>query len=217
MINLYKLNATAYVDPDISKKLTGIGLGNLAWSTSLITVRVDHSYYPMPKPIAPVFLTGLRSVSSLVVVECSPCLEPSYPLSATSVLTGLPGLTNLYQVDAGLLYVRNTLFTDLTSFAGLTCAPQFLTFDDNQQLASFRGLDLLSSRGSLGVKLSAALSGPFTTAEALRPVKVLGGCYDSVAIINNSSVKIPVGCGKLLTTWQDVCSFSGSPSPCPPG
>jgi hypothetical protein len=220
MYNLYGLNPSTYVNPDINKGLTGLGLANLEWATNLVSVFTDHSYFPLPRPIAPVFLTSLKSAGDLQVVECSPCSFP-YPFSASSVLTGLPGFTNLYQISrpAGTfsqLRVHNTLFTDLTSFSGLTCSPRLMFIDDNSLMTSFRGLGLVSSPPSPGVQVTAGLSGPFTTAESLNPIKVLGGCYDNVAT-NTAVVRIPVGCGRLLTAWQDVCTFQGSPSPCPPG
>jgi hypothetical protein len=217
IFNYYRSSNATYLDPDINTGLNSIGLGNLVHSKSWIDGYVDHSYAPIPRPIAPVFLTSLKFVDNLRVVECDPCspdVRGRYPSPPSAVLTSLPGFKNLYQVNR--LVVANTLFKDLESFASLTCTTDRLEFDGNGELTSFDGLERLSTPGSPTVQLFAPDSGPFSTAESIAPIKVFAGCYGGGTSMG-SEVNIPVGCGHALTTWQDVCSFMGSPSPCPPG
>lgn len=148
MSNDFSLTASNYVSPDVNKGLTAMGLGSLVTVSDSIFIFVNHSPFPVPRPIAPVFLTTLRSVRHLVINECDPCTTIGTIIpSSVSVLTALPGLSGIYQlarpdhtVDKPTLEVRWSAFTDLESFAGVICTPDItITLDDNRLLTSFSG------------------------------------------------------------------------------
>jgi hypothetical protein len=217
-----------FVLPDINKWLTNMGLANLAAIKNELSIRVYEGLRTIPVPIAPVFFTSLREARSLVISEI--CLLPTcngqYDLPPVSRLTALPGLIGLKQLyrPAGSDPIYNTLllsgtaFTDMRSFVGLTCPPTYFELYNNTQLKSLDGLQQLASPVSGSAGISAVGSGPFTRAESVAPLKGLAACKgDFAETLLDNTVYVPAGCGTVLSDWDDVCAFKGTPSLCAPG
>jgi hypothetical protein len=195
-----------------------MGIGNLVSVGSLV-VFVDHgtgNSLPVPPGVAPAFLSTLKSVGNLQLYECPGCDAGPLAPPAVPALTGLPGLRGLYQMTTPLRFLLiHTRFSSLVDFSGLTCPPNQMDFIGNPFLTTFQGLGSLSTAGTAGVGLGAGGSGPFTTAESVSYLRVFPGCSSTGQATNTGGVFIPVGCGGALTSWTDVCSFAGSPNPCP--
>jgi hypothetical protein len=240
-------------EPNMERWLSNVGFASLQIINNTLTIQV---LYPdaIPVSISPLFLSSLQQVSSLVITERDSVV------GNPPVLTGLPGLSNLYQLYDGpqgtYLEVSGTGFTDMTSFSGLTCPPVFMALLNNPVLTSFAGLELVSSpvsqpgqalsavllgqslrrvhkrrsgfpahvqvavprvnpellirlleadpnSASPGVVLLADFSGPFASAAALDPIKVMMGCYNNVT----SFVQVPVACGVVLSSSSQICTY----------
>eukprot|EP00884_Botryococcus_braunii_P023054 jgi/Botrbrau1/9432/Bobra.0252s0056.1 len=144
--NVQNLSAGVY-EANMDTWLQNLGLASLEILNNSLRVWVYHHLnnvaYPIPTPIAPVFLTSLVQASSVRITEDSGVHETN------QMLTALPGLRNLYQLFAGSLgttiTVINTAFTNMTSFSGLTCPPAAIFLIDNPRLATFAGLEAVSA------------------------------------------------------------------------
>jgi hypothetical protein len=79
-ITIRRLRNVAYVQPDINKWLTNMGLNNVIVIANALTVEVDHSPFPIPQFINPVFFTALRQVRPRLPPyhDPEPYCEPSY-------------------------------------------------------------------------------------------------------------------------------------------
>eukprot|EP00884_Botryococcus_braunii_P023055 jgi/Botrbrau1/9433/Bobra.0252s0057.1 len=143
--NIRNLSAEAYSE-NMDKWLQNLGLASVQILKSDLTIRVEHTFssaIPIPRPIAPVFLSRLVQAYSISIAET---------LAQTTdqrMLTALPGLRSLYQLNAGTLgttiSVTNTAFTNMTSFSGLTCPPTAILLFHNPSMSSFAGLELVSA------------------------------------------------------------------------
>ncbi len=229
IVNYYGLNASQYVPPDINKWLSNMGLGGLISIENYVRIHVIGGQYPpIPVPIAPVFFTSLRSAGSFSVNEMVREVffgEPGeFNRPLVSRLTALPGLASLRQLylpSQGLgrssLNVSGTAFTDLRSFASLTCAPTIMNLINNTLLTTMDGLQQLATPTSTNQSFSAIASGPFMTAASLAPLRGFAACNGGTAgAVIGTNVSIPVGCNTLLTTWDQVCAYNGTPVVCPP-
>eukprot|EP00884_Botryococcus_braunii_P015058 jgi/Botrbrau1/23553/Bobra.0141s0024.1 len=205
--NLRNLTAAAY-EANMEIWLENLGLASVKVMRSSLNVYVIHGllglYLPIPKPIAPVFLTGLLQAASVRVVE----------VAYQSMLTGLPGLNSLYQLvadDSTVIDVFGTAFTDMTTFSGLRCPPGYIYVNGNPKLVSFSGLERVTApKSDSGVFLDALRSGPFS-ASALEPIKVMMGCYNNIS----SVVGVPVACDEVLTNSIQICTYV-PPAQCSP-
>lgn len=61
-ITIRRASGAPYVQPDINKWLTQMGLNNVSLSQGSLTVELDHSPYPIPPTLAPSFLPFIRQV-----------------------------------------------------------------------------------------------------------------------------------------------------------
>lgn len=113
-------------------------------------------------------------------------------------------------LGAGLetLSISYTAFPDMSSFKGLVCPPKYINLTNNKNLTTMDGLNQLAT-SSTGTILNANGSGPFATAGAVQALNVLGNCYGTPS---TAAVLIPIGCNQVLSTWQSVCTYQGSPA-----
>jgi hypothetical protein len=219
--NEQSLPASNYVEPNINKWLTNIGIGGISVLQGPLIVTVTHTPGPIPKAISPSFFTSLQQLDGLLVRECQDCslAQPEQvPPTAGSVLTSLPGLSNLFkinildstQVASGYLTIQGTAFQNMSSFSGLTCPFAILSVTSNTRLSSFSGLNGVQP-GIPFLILDATGSGPFFAPDSLDGIKPMLGCPSNPNPIYN--ITIPVGCTQLLNTAAQVCSFNGA-TPC---
>jgi hypothetical protein len=212
MSNAQGLGVEAYVAPDIATWLNNIGLGSLTILQGDLTVFADHTPYPLPAPIAPVFLTSLQQARNMYVIECEDCATSTFdPPVNPSRLFALPGLQQIIQLtgefDLTFLVVRFTAFQDLTSFSGLACLRfAYLSFTYNSALQSFNGLEAVQPLSD-GFNVDGSGSGPFTTADSVAGLRSLAGCISGSAF--GRFVTIPIGCDQVLTSFQEICDYQG--------
>jgi hypothetical protein len=106
----------------------------------------------------------------------------------------------------------------MSTFAGLTCPPTYFQLFNNTLLKTLDGLQQLAMPYTGAADFAATDSGPFTTAESVAALKGIAECYcDFSGGLAGSYVRIPAGCNITLASWNDVCAFKGTPTPCPPG
>jgi hypothetical protein len=215
MGNDARTTAATYVQPTIQKWLDNLGIGSVNTVGGSLSVFVDQTPAPIPVPVAPVFLPTLRQAGGILITECRNCAVQPIAPPTTSVLTALPGLTNVFQVTGqfNFLTVNYTAFTSMSSLAGLTCPPSVIVLGSNSKLTTLAGLDKLATPAT-GTIFNAAGSGPFTDAASLAAIRVLSGCATSSNPFPGTFVVIPTQCG-ILDTYAAVCAFNGTSS-CPP-
>jgi hypothetical protein len=220
MANEKDLTNVTYVQPNIQLWLDSLGIGRITVLGGALRVFVDQTPVAVPTLIAPFFYSSLRQAGALFVSECINCAaNPNTGPIIRSVLTGLPGLTNLYQLrnlaqpDFNLFLVQFTAFKNFTSLSGLVCPPPVISFPNNTQLTSLAGFEQIATPGPAGIVFLGLGSGPFTQPNAFDAIKVLSGCFGTPT---GSFVQLPVGCSVVLSTSAQVCAFQGSPAFCPP-
>jgi hypothetical protein len=213
MRNEQGLSGEAYVAPNIATWLNNIGLGSLTILLGDLSVYADHTPYPLPTPIAPVFFTDLQQAGNIFVYECEDCFtNPVTPPVDPSRLTALPGLQQVIQLsghnDVASLFVGGTGFQDLASFSGLACVqkPTVLSFYFNTALQSFNGLEAVQPLSN-GDSFYAVGSGPFGTAASVVALKSLAGCDSGSA--SDVNVRIPIGCDQQITSLAQICNYQG--------
>jgi hypothetical protein len=213
MSNAQGLSGEAYIQPDIATSLNNIGLGSLTVIAGGLTVYATHTPYPLPTPIAPVFLADLRQALNILVFECEDCSShPEIPSINPSRLTALAGLQGVVQLNGpnsfAILEVSGTAFQDLTSFSGLACVELFayLIFINNHALQSFDGLEAVQPLSNGGI-LNAIGSGPFSTAASVAALRSLAGCDSGSS--PEASVSIPKGCNQQITSLAEICTYQG--------
>lgn len=217
-------NVTTYT-PDVQKWLNNIGLGNVKALSKFLQVFVkqdppESTRLPVPPldPSKTTFLSSLERASIVQVVECidtptNPCNVTAPVSKPGPVLQGLPGLRNIREVTASAteekrqIQVDNTAFTNLDSFSGLVCPLDQLFPRGNTNMTSFRGMDNVPLNNG-GTFINATGSGPFLTADSLKPLYGLNGC--SQALLNPQPTIIPVGCNIQLSTSKQVCDYQAS-------
>lgn len=67
-IVMRRTSGAPYVQPNINQWLTNMGLAGVTVLAQALTVLVDHSPFPVPPSIAPVFFTNLKQASPLVAL-----------------------------------------------------------------------------------------------------------------------------------------------------
>jgi hypothetical protein len=217
--NAQGLDAEAYVEPNIDTWLNNIGLGSLTALLQNVQVYADHTPYPLPRPIAPVFLTSLQQAGNIFVNECEDCFSDSnYPPVNASMLTALPGLQHVVQLNGfanlTFLTVHTTAFQDLTSFSGLACVTAtatklvLMTIIGNIAMKSFNGLEAMQPV-SIGLNLDATGSGPFSTADSVAGLRSLAGCTSGSGPASGGYVLIPTGCVPDITSFAEMCTYQG--------
>lgn len=65
-IGIRRVSSGQYVQPDINKWLTNMGLAGVNLIAGILTVEVDHTPFPIPQFIAPAFFTSLVQVRSFL-------------------------------------------------------------------------------------------------------------------------------------------------------
>jgi hypothetical protein len=213
MRNEQGLSGEAYVAPNIATWLNNIGLGSLTILLGDLIVYADHTPYPLPTPIAPVFLTDMQQALDIFVRECEDCLsDPVTPPVNPSRLIALPGLQQVIQLNgdggATVLLVAGTGFQDLASFSGLACVqkPAYLFFININALQSFNGLEAVQPLSN-GDSFYAIGSGPFSTAASVVALTSLAGCDSGPT--SNVTVIIPIGCGQEINSLAEICNYQG--------
>eukprot|EP00884_Botryococcus_braunii_P023053 jgi/Botrbrau1/9431/Bobra.0252s0055.1 len=214
------LLAEDYVPPAIGTWLANIGLGSIRVLGKAFQMFVDHTPYPIPRPIAPEFLSQLEQAKSIAVYECEDCSDYSAPpTNAPSTLTALPGFKQVVQLTEDQPGYRSfelsgTAFQDLLSFWGLACQRSDFYIAYNYALQTFDGLDAVQPVN--GSSLYAYGSGPFGSVASVAALRSMAGCLSGLDL--SGFVTIPTGCGAFMTTWADVCSYRGGPTcgPSPP-
>lgn len=237
--NLYlfatnQVNATAatFFQPRFDTALAALGVGSLATIEYVLSLVVDHSPNPIPVNMAPVFLTTLRDVFTIQVIESIdytnlPEIPPPVPR-----LVGLPGLAGVRRIVAPtgsgfeaftVLKVQGTAMKDLTSFSGLVCPPNNINITDNLQLTSLNGLNGLSTWTSniFGPNVF-ILNNNLTGSSSVGALATLAGC-PTTSLIGSTAPLSPqiqvVGCSTFtVSSYFFLCShaslFSSFGFPC---
>jgi hypothetical protein len=208
------LDATTYVEPNITRWLTAIGISDINVLKGGLTVYVTHTPAPIPRPIAPVFFPKLQQLEGIIVQECQDCSMDPYIGPTVPMLTGLPGLSQIFRFsqfanNSHYLILTGTAFKDFTSFSGLSCPFSFLVAEGNAALGSFDGLQGVPS-GSNFLYLNATGSGPFLSPTSLDGLKPMLGCGGTPT---PATLTIPIGCNGTITNVAQACAYQGS-SPC---
>eukprot|EP00884_Botryococcus_braunii_P020167 jgi/Botrbrau1/6834/Bobra.0153s0029.1 len=195
-ISIRRIRTVGYVQPDINKWLTNMGLANVIVIANALTVEVDHSPFPIPQFINPVFFTSLRQVEAVVAQECANCATSTNVGPALPALASLAGLRAIQQfrgfkggVSLGSLIIKGTALLDLTSFSGISCTPGFIQITNNARLGSFTGLE--SARTFFNPGPTVFTQGnPLLNSQAVAPIRQLAQCPTGNASPLNSTVLI---------------------------
>eukprot|EP00884_Botryococcus_braunii_P023050 jgi/Botrbrau1/9429/Bobra.0252s0053.1 len=219
------LTAEDYVPPAIATWLANIGLGSIRVLVGYLDIVIDHSPYPIPRPISPDFLSQLEQASDISVFECEDCSTDYYgpPVSSPSALIALPGFKQVVQLSLSnknipSLTLTGTGFQELLSFSGLACRQTGFYIFGNYALRTFDGLDAVQPVN--GSFLLAGGNGPFSTAASVAALRSMAGCLSGLDL--TGQVNVPTGCSSI-NSWADICTYQGEaacspppPSPLPP-
>eukprot|EP00884_Botryococcus_braunii_P023049 jgi/Botrbrau1/9428/Bobra.0252s0052.1 len=160
--------------------------------------------------------SGLTCPPTIIFAEFNPDLSSFAGLEKVAAPVGQPS-----QPFAGLLGAPERVMPIssppyLTSQTPVAVRPSVAKALGDLMKGNSLSSTASSSSSALGVSLLADGSGPFLTAEALEPLKIMMGCSNNVS----SFVDIPVACGVRLTDSRQVCIYvppaQCSPPP-PPG
>eukprot|EP00884_Botryococcus_braunii_P016749 jgi/Botrbrau1/3758/Bobra.0363s0035.1 len=207
--NEVNASAATFFQPRFDTALQALGLGDLA-TIGLLSIFVNHSPFPIPVNLAPVFGTFLRDVNNLQV------LEDGNTRTAPR-LVGLPGLVGLrrfvlqptYWADYSLLFISGTALRDMTSFSGLVQPPFAVRIYDNPQLSSLNGLQGLATWTSDESGPRTRITGNnLTDPSSVSALATLAGC-PTTSLTGSTKIDV-VGCAEPITTWTSFCGFISS-------
>nr|AWI73731.1 polysaccharide associated protein [Botryococcus braunii] len=220
-ITIRRTRSVAYIQPDINKWLTNMGLNNVIVIANALTVEVDHSPFPIPQFINPVFFTLLRQVEAVVAQECANCATSTNVGPALPALASLAGLRAIQQfrgfkggVSLGSLIIKGTALLDLTSFSGISCTPGFIQITNNARLGSFNGLEGARTFFNPGPTVFAQ-GNPLLNSQSVAPIRQLAQCPSGNTSPLNSTVLIFTAVC-VLPSWNVYCTFVNTPGQCVP-
>eukprot|EP00884_Botryococcus_braunii_P023046 jgi/Botrbrau1/9425/Bobra.0252s0049.1 len=160
--------------------------------------------------------SGLTCPPTIIFAEFNPNLTSFAGLEGVAAPVGQPSQPFSGLLGAAERAMPNSSPPYLTSQIPAAERPSVAKALGDLMNGRFLSSNTSSNFSGLGVVLLADGSGPFLTAAALEPLKIMMGCSNNVS----SFVNIPVACSVSLTDSRQICNYvppaQCSPAP-PPG
>lgn len=214
--NQVNADAATFVQPRFDIALAALGIGSVSNIEYVLSLVVDHSPFPIPVPLAPVFLQTLRTVFTIQVIESVDFgLLPDVPPPVPQ-LVGLPGLAFVQKIIAPIttpgfadfttFKIQGTAMNDLSSFASLVCSANNINITNNFFMDSLTGLTSLATWDRQFGPNVVITGNNFTTRGSVSALSNLAGC-PTTQLLNNVFTEIQViGCS-FITSWTTYCAY----------